>query len=244
MSILLNTKQHKIKIMTFSFPYATLEKIRGNPTFQQLDHIREKLCANAGSVPSQRGGGLNGHTGMMLAPLDYATISNTPWTQPLFPGTTPILVGLMARQCDERKLQHAAELLEWNTYNKLNNELQKLIIATFDDSCLEGMKLPFTVYNSRSAFQLLEYLFTTWGTTAPLEGIESMTEINKPIDPTEPLTHLWCRIDDTKKICRAAAAPLTESQVMNIIITLLTQTAKYKDELREWNKACMPKKHI
>ena len=58
-----------------------------------------------------------------------------------------------------------------------------------------------------------------------------MTEINKPIDPTEPLTHLWRRINDTKKICRAAAALLTEPQVMNIIITLLTQTAKYKDEL-------------
>ena len=133
--------------MTFTFPYETIPKINGNPTVQQLDKVREQLCANAGSVPSTNGGGQLGHTGMLLHPHEYATLSATPWTAPVYPGQTPTLVGLQARQSEEEKLLHAAQLKEWETYNDLNNALRKLIISIFDDSCLEGIKQPYTAYN-------------------------------------------------------------------------------------------------
>ncbi len=44
-------------------------EVRGQPTNQDIDHLKEELIAVASSIPMMLGGGNNGHAGMLLKPI-------------------------------------------------------------------------------------------------------------------------------------------------------------------------------
>jgi hypothetical protein len=66
------------------FQHKVLTKVHaGLPTYESLQTLHTELKANAGSVPSTLGGGQNGHLGLLLSAVRYATLTHTvPWTQP------------------------------------------------------------------------------------------------------------------------------------------------------------------
>ena len=54
-----------------SFPHKILKKINGTPSRIDIDNAQEKQTENAASRPSTRGGGENGHAGMVVPPERY-----------------------------------------------------------------------------------------------------------------------------------------------------------------------------
>ena len=54
-----------------AFPHKILEKINGTPSRMYIDDAQEKQTENAASRPSTRGGGANGHAGMVIPPARY-----------------------------------------------------------------------------------------------------------------------------------------------------------------------------
>ena len=51
-----------------AFPHKILEKINGTPSCIDIDDAQGKQTENAASRPSTRGGGANGHAGMVVPP--------------------------------------------------------------------------------------------------------------------------------------------------------------------------------
>ena len=73
-----------------SFP-DQLTKIEGIPSYKTLSILCELVKANAGSVPTTRGGGKLGYLVLVVSMAIYKTISATPWTIPDYPDTRPII---------------------------------------------------------------------------------------------------------------------------------------------------------
>ncbi len=53
----------------------TVTKVNGPPTGNDLNLLKEELIAIATSIPSVLGGGMNGHAGMLLSNINYATMA-------------------------------------------------------------------------------------------------------------------------------------------------------------------------
>ena len=58
----------------FYFEHPVLTKIRGEPTYEALHHLKNELKANASSVPTTLGGGNHGYLDMILTPAGYHRI--------------------------------------------------------------------------------------------------------------------------------------------------------------------------
>jgi hypothetical protein len=59
-----------------SFPTPSLPSIQGEPTYPQLAAILTSIKANAAFIPSkQEGGRSNGHLGIIVSDMVYATIA-------------------------------------------------------------------------------------------------------------------------------------------------------------------------
>ena len=84
---------------TSLFELATLPKIHGEPTYQNLKDLKDKLKTNATKIPSDLGGGGFGHLGLVLTPAEYANISNTPYARPQHPGA--LVIPAAASECTE-----------------------------------------------------------------------------------------------------------------------------------------------
>ena len=76
------------------FENPTLSKIHGEPTYNTLRKMKNELMRNAASVPTDLGGGANGHLGLLLTPTEYLAVNATAYIRPLHPGTLNIAAGL------------------------------------------------------------------------------------------------------------------------------------------------------
>ena len=72
------------------FERAHLTPIRGEPTYDTVHKLWNKVKANARSVYSNLGGGTHGHLGLVLTTAQYAAIATTAFTRPGHPGPLAI----------------------------------------------------------------------------------------------------------------------------------------------------------
>ena len=68
------------------FEYKELTKIHGEPNYESIKCLHLQIKTNAGSVPSNLGGGNFGHLGLVVTQAKYALISNAPFVCPVHPG--------------------------------------------------------------------------------------------------------------------------------------------------------------
>ena len=73
------------------FERTNLTPICGEPTFETLHKILDKIKANVKSVYSNIGGGAHVHLGLVHTNGQYALISPTPFVYPTHPGPFIIL---------------------------------------------------------------------------------------------------------------------------------------------------------
>ena len=100
------------------FDHKKLTPISGEPTFQTLKDLKDELRANAASVPSDLGGGIYGHLGLVLSAAEYAPITPQAYIRPADPGAlqiahgTPVHDALCLRDTHERAIRKYKETLE------------------------------------------------------------------------------------------------------------------------------------
>ena len=73
------------------FQFETLSRIEGEPTYSDMDIIRNELYRNAIAVKSPFGGAKHGHLGTVMKPVLYLTETGDTWTVPATAGVYPQL---------------------------------------------------------------------------------------------------------------------------------------------------------
>ena len=84
------------------FEVAVLPRIYGEPDSERLSRMKDGLKTNASRVKNELGVGAHGYLGLILTPLEYASISAIPYVRHLHPGALNIPAGTP---------QHAATMM-------------------------------------------------------------------------------------------------------------------------------------
>ena len=82
-----------ISRLAANFMYQSLTNVHRYPSYTALQTALNQLSANASTVPSTKGGGQHAYAGIVLSNVQYATISKTPWVDPINPGPLPTYLG-------------------------------------------------------------------------------------------------------------------------------------------------------
>ena len=147
-----------------SFPHPTLPKIDGTPTYETLADLKTLIAANAATIPSTRGGGTNGHLGIILSPAVYTTVSATAWINPTNPGGVPVIPpGTTAAQTGAIIRTHTEELREWREYNNVQLALKKQLLAAIDPIYLRAIRTRHIGFANRTIRELLTHLISEYG---------------------------------------------------------------------------------
>ena len=81
------TLSSSVKYKYSYFEHLVLTRIRGEPTYETLRHLKNELKANARSVPTTFEGGNHGYLGILLTPGEYHCImTSNPFTWEPKPG--------------------------------------------------------------------------------------------------------------------------------------------------------------
>ena len=93
------------------FEYPVLTKIHGEPTYESLCTMENKLKSNATTVSTTLGGGQHGHLGLTMPTTDYVdNVSETPYVRPVHPGPLTIPNGTSQQEATRLQEEHVQQL--------------------------------------------------------------------------------------------------------------------------------------
>ena len=135
------------------------------PTRQSLKAFQECIQDQAMAITTTDP--ILGFLGLVIAENRYITLSadQTAFTPPPNPGqTTPDAEGLTARQLTESLRQYDDARAEYKTFCELRIILISMIINSCPDKYLAVLKDPITKFRRCTPLQLLQHLWTVYGT--------------------------------------------------------------------------------
>ncbi len=219
----------------FAFP--NLTPIHGEPDADILIKLKNQLKANASSVPSNLGGGNQGHLGLVLSPATYAMVSNTPFDIPVHSGPLVIPPGTTGPMATVLREQHVENLRLFREVTGVEKALKQQILKAVEQQWLLAITNRHSQSLTGTIAQILEFLFDTYGyvSTAMLEKKENDLR-DLDYHPRQPVDIVFNTIEDLVDYAEMANTPFTQSQIIGKAYSKFNQTGLLSIAITEWNR--------
>ena len=207
--------------------------MNGQPTSHDVD-LLEELIAIAASIPTTLGGGLNGHAGMLLSDVDYATMAvGTPFVAPINPGVYPVL-GVTAANRSRREAEHKEEVKQFHTYAGVGMGVKDLILKAIDEDYLLEIKHERVAFLNVTAVQMLTHLRQRWGSVDFVDITALMAECDAPWSVAEVPTIYFNHVEKAMKQLARANIHWDRRAMMNKALKSFKDAGDYDAAIREW----------
>jgi hypothetical protein len=131
--------------------------VNGPPTSNDLNLLEEELIAIAASIPSVLGGGMNGHAGMLLSNINYATMApGSPFVSPVNLGVYP--VGVTAAMQSRKEAKHKEQFNQFHTFIGVGMGLKDLVLKAIDKDYLLEIKHERMAFLNVTTAQMMTHL--------------------------------------------------------------------------------------
>jgi hypothetical protein len=217
------------------FPYSSLPKVTGEPTFEDLKVIGRLLNTNAMSVSSYVGGGRHGHLRIIMTNEEYFSIAADVFPVPDNPGASAeVVVGMTAAVIAELTRLHSGATQVYRTDHNVDQAIKKLILEAFDDAYLNALSDEVVGYANCTSLDILTHLLTFYAMIVPTELTQNYERLNTPYDPNQPIETLFQQIQDAPAFAVAGGQPYGNAMIINVAYTLVFNTVLFPDACRPW----------
>jgi hypothetical protein len=217
------------------FPHSSLQKVTGEPTFEDLKVIRRLLNTNTMSVASYEGGGHHGHLGIIMTNEEYFAVAVDVFPVPNNLGpSAAVVAGMAAAVIAETTRLHKEATQVYRTYHSVDQDIKKLIFESFDDAYLNALSEEIVGYANCTSLQLLTHLLTYYAMIYPTELTHNDERLNAPYDPNQPIETLFQKIQDARAFAVAGGQPYGAAMIINLAYTLVFNTGLFPDACRVW----------
>ena len=128
-----------INYRTDFFQFENLTPINGEPDFETILKLKNEVKANAQSVPTTLGGGNHGLLGLVINPVEYALVSNTPFTSEPYPGALTFPAGTTALQSKVLEDAYKKRLALYNACIGVEKAILQQIVKAVDEDWLSPL---------------------------------------------------------------------------------------------------------
>ena len=217
------------------FEFQVLTKILGPLNYRVLKILKDELKSNAACVDSNLGGATNGHLGLILTPLQYASVSTTPYVRLTMPAV-PVIPSNMAQHAairerddykEDKRLFKEMVAVEKALLKQMSRALPVIYLKTFRNKHSNAIDKPVS--------EILAYLFTTYGRVSQQTLSEEQVKLREKVfDISEPLIMMYNEVEDLQDLATAAVNPFSDTQIVTLGIDLIKNTGDFEKGLTEW----------
>ena len=216
--------------------FQPVNKIIGRPDYNSLNTLRTTLKQNAASITTTEGGGQHGYLALLVSPQVYATISATAFAPPQNPGPYPTIgANDTQAQIGAATRTHAEQSRLYQQYNYMQQALKKQITDAIDAIFLTALKQPHIGLANRTAYELLQHLFSNYAVIHPTELTNNENNMKKPWNPAEPFEVIIEQIDTAVEFATDGNAPIPATTILNTAYSLVFNSGVYNHDLLEWD---------
>lgn len=212
----------------------TVTKIHRQPTLQDIDVLDDELTAIASSFPSELGGGMHGHAGLIKTAADYALFAPaTPFIVPANPGHYPA-GPIPAAQRSQREHEHKALVTQFQTCTGVGKGLKDLILQAVDEDFLLELRDEGVAYLNVTPVQMITHLRDRWGTMDFVDITALLAECDVPWNAAEVPTKYFNRIDKARRQLARANVQVDERAMMAKALKSFKDAGDFDAPIREW----------
>lgn len=224
---------------TMPFPHPILAPITGEPNIVSIRALRREIFANAAACHSTRGGGDNGHLGLVMTAASYLVRAgaNNAYIAPVHPGAIPVHGdNPTAAQISETNRQFEQAKADHRLHATVGQELRKQIIAAVEPRFFAILSDGDFGLAGITPLALLEHLQTTYGTITPEDIERNRAELSTILTVDDPLEDLWLRLSRCQEFAALANEPIPDPAVIRLTLTVFDQTGVYEHTCLTWRE--------
>ena len=118
---------------------------------------------NAASVPTDLGGGANGHLGLLLTDVEYHSVNATAYVRPVHPGILVIPLGITQHKSTRLTNEHEERVYNFRETVNVEKAMIKKIVHAIDSQYLDTLRNRTTDCIDIPIVMILQHLFTKYG---------------------------------------------------------------------------------
>ena len=213
----------------------TVTKIQGQPTTKDIDLLDDELMAIASSFPSELGGGMHGHAGLVKNAADYALFApGAPFIVPANPGHYPA-GPIPAVQRAQREAEHKALVVQFQTCTGVAKGLKDLILKAVEEDFLLELRDEVVAYLNVTPVQMITHLRDRWGTMDFVDITALLAECDVPWNAAEVPTKYFNRIEKARRQLARANVQVDERAMMAKALKSFKDAGDFDAPIREWD---------
>ena len=220
-----------------SFPFLTVDPILGEPSYESIKALHQKLNTNAASVRSHLGNGRLGLLYLTVTPEVYNTLSEVEFAPPPNPGPTveyPDNATQYQIQAANEAYEKAAKL--FNEYDACDRALKQLLLGAVDDMFINALCDRHVGYANVTTLDMLTHLYDTYGKITEIDLNKNQEVMNEPFDHNLPIESFFRRIEECVEFAAAGNTPFSPKQAVSQAFYNIQRSGLFSDDIREWKR--------
>jgi hypothetical protein len=178
---------------------------------------------------------LLGFLGLVLKDSIFQTLSNpaTSYTLPADPGNSPNVTGSGAVIAEATHV-FIIKQDKYNTYVQFKIILISMITTNCPEKYLSDLKDPITKFRRCTPLELLDHLWTTFGTITSKDLTDNWSSMNAQWNPPTPIADLFQQLQDGQTFAKDGFEDITDSQLLRLCYDNVNKTGLFDDALKIW----------
>ena len=222
-----------------NFPAPSLTPIgtsTSQPTYLTIESAQRELNANAISVHSYEGGGLNGHLALTITPAAYLAIAGVPFVPPVAPTAEPVFPNdaPTSAQITEANRLLLVRQKTFRLYHDVDKALVRQIIAATPAIYLNALNDRQSGFSRVTCLQMLTHLRAQYGKVTMAMKDENARRMTAAWQPPTPIDMLFQQLEDGVYFANAAQEPLVDTAVARMGYNIIAATGLFTEACRDW----------
>jgi hypothetical protein len=203
------------------------------PTRHSLKNFQESIQDQAMAITTSHP--LLGFLGLVLRDSIFQTLSDpaTSYTPPANPGNSPNVTGTGAVIAEATRV-FIIKQDKYKTYVQFKIILISMITTNCPEKYLSDLKDPITKFCRCTPLELLDHLWTTFGTITSKDLTDNWSSMNAQWNPPTPIADLFQQLQDGQTFAKDGFEDITDSQLLRLCYDNVNKTGLFDDALKIW----------
>ena len=220
---------------SFPLPHEQLTTIPGKPSAATIRQLKKELYANARAIHSDRGGGLNGHLGLVMPTAAYVLRTGAAFDEPNHPGIQPVhAAAATVAQITAANRAYGHDLNEFKTYATINERLKQQVLCAVDPIYYQDLEDDTFGYADVRIPNIVTHLTTTYGTLTASDLEINREKLTEAWNPDDPIENLWKNIKIVRAIATQGGEPISDGTTTQLTLLALGKTGVHSHAIETW----------
>ena len=220
-----------------SFPHPTIDTIVGQPSYETINPLHQKINANVASVVSHIVNGCLGLLYLTVTSVVFLTLCPADFVQPVNPGLSPEYPpGETQFQVHAVTALHDQATKDFKQYSVTDCALKQQLLGSIDDMFVNILLDNHVSYANVTTLQLLIHLYNTYAniTNGVLE--DNKDAMAAPYNVNLPMETLYKCIEESVQYAAAENTPFTAAQVVSTAFRIIQKNRMFVVGCKAWTR--------